>query len=142
MIGHRGTETPRTARKVIIGETREDALTARIIQCAIAVHRELGPGLLESIYESAMAIEMENVGLKFERQVIVPVLYREQLIGDHRIDLVVDNSVIVELKTVERFDRVFEAQILIYLKLTKLKTGLLINFNSRLVTEGIRRFSL
>jgi GxxExxY protein len=141
MIGHRGTETQRAAKKRIVGSLA-DVLTGRIIQCAIEVHRQLGPGLLESIYESAMAIELAENELRFERQVQAPILYREQLLGEHRIDLVVEKAVVVELKSVERFDRVFEAQILTYLKLTGLKTGLLINFNSRLVTEGIRRFSL
>jgi GxxExxY protein len=142
MIGHRGTETQSGKHKSIVDYSRADALTGGIIQCAIEVHRQLGPGLLESIYESAMAIELEQAGLGFQRQVPMSILYRERLIGEHRIDLIVENSVVVELKSVERFDPVFEAQVLTYLKLTKLKTGLLINFNSRLITEGIRRFSL
>jgi GxxExxY protein len=119
-----------------------DQLTQRIIGCAIDVHQELGPGLLESIYESAMAVELDFQKMSFRQQVIVPIQYRERLIGEHRIDLIVENTVVVELKSVERFDRVFEAQILTYLRLTKLKTGLLINFNSRMLHEGIKRFVL
>jgi len=119
-----------------------DQLTQRIIGCAIDVHQELGPGLLESIYESAMAVELEFQKMGFRQQVIVPIQYRGKLIGEHRIDLIVEDAVVVELKSVERFDRVFEAQILTYLRLTKLKTGLLINFNSRLLHEGIKRFAL
>jgi GxxExxY protein len=119
-----------------------DQLTQKIIGCAIDVHQELGPGLLESIYESAMAVELEFQKMVFRQQVIVPIQYRGRIIGEHRIDLIVENAVIVELKSVERFDRVFEAQILTYLRLTKLKTGLLINFNSRLLHEGIKRFVL
>jgi GxxExxY protein len=119
-----------------------DQLTQRIIGCAIDVHQELGPGLLESIYESAMAVELEFQKMAFRQQVIVPVQYPVRLIGDHRIDLIVENAVVVELKSVERFDRVFEAQILTYLKLTNLKTGLLINFNSRMLHEGVKRFVL
>jgi len=98
--------------------------------------------LLESLYESAMAIELEIAELKFQRQVIVPIQYRGRAIGEHRLDLVVETAVVVELKSVERFDPVFEAQILTYLKLTRIRTGLIINFNSRLVHEGIRRFVL
>jgi GxxExxY protein len=119
-----------------------DQLTQRIIGCAIDVHQELGPGLLESIYESAMAVELEFQKMAFRQQVIVPIQYRGRLIGEHRVDLIVENTVVIELKSVERFDRVFEAQILTYLRLTNLKTGLLINFNSRLLHEGIKRFVL
>jgi GxxExxY protein len=119
-----------------------DHLTQKIIGCAIDVHQELGPGLLESIYESAMAVELEYQKLLFQQQVIVPIHYRGKLIGEHRIDLIGENEVIVELKSVERFDRIFEAQILTYLRLTKLKTGLVINFNSRMLHEGVKRFVL
>ena len=119
-----------------------DQLTQRIIGCAIDVHQELGPGLLESVYESAMAIELEFQKMGFRQQVVAPIQYRGRLIGEHRIDLIVENAVVVELKSVERFDRVFEAQILTYLRLTNLKTGLLINFNSRMLHEGVKRFVL
>jgi GxxExxY protein len=119
-----------------------DHLTQKIIGCAIDVHQEFGPGLLESIYESAMAVELEYQKLLFQQQVIVPIHYRGKLIGEHRIDLIGENEVIVELKSVERFDRIFEAQILTYLRLTKLKTGLVINFNSRMLHEGVKRFVL
>jgi GxxExxY protein len=139
---HRGTESQ---SKTDMEENRNvatDPLTEKIIACAIEVHRRIGPGLLESVYESAMAIELEFAGIKFQRQVIVPIQYRDRLIGEHRVDLIVEHAVVVELKSVERFDPVFEAQILTYLRLTNLKTGLLINFNSRLVRDGIRRFVL
>jgi len=119
-----------------------DKLTEKIIGCAIEVHRQLGPGLLESIYESALSIELEAAGITFQRQVGVPVNYRGKLIGEHRVDLIVENSVVVELKSVDRFDPVFEAQILTYLRVTNLKVGLLINFNSRLLRDGVKRFVL
>ena len=119
-----------------------DQLTQRIIGCAIEVHQVLGPGLLESVYESAMAMELEFQKMGFRQQVLVPIQYRGRLIGEHRIDLIVENTVVVELKSVERFDRVFEAQILTYLRLTNLKTGLLINFNSRMLHEVVKRFVL
>jgi len=115
-------------------------LTERIIGCAIEVHRQLGPGLLESAYEAALAIELEEAALRFERQVAHPVSYKGRKIGDYRIDLFVDRQVVVEIKSVERFDPVFEAQILTYLRVTGAKVGLLINFNSRLLKDGIKRF--
>src|SRR5437660_2039983 len=85
-------------------------LTEKIIGCAIEVHRQLGPGLLEGTYEAALAIELEIAGLHFERQSIFPVIYRDKKIGEYRLDLLVENAVIVEIKSVERFDPVFEAQ--------------------------------
>jgi GxxExxY protein len=115
-------------------------LTERIIGCAIEVHRQLGPGLLEGTYEAALAIELESSGLHFARQIIFPVVYKNRTIGEYRVDLIVENSVIVEIKSVERFDPVFEAQVLTYLKVTGKRVGLLINFNSRLVHDGIKRF--
>ncbi len=119
-----------------------DPLTGRIIGCAIEVHRVLGPGLLESSYESALAIEMTDAGLRFERQMVVPVAYKGRAIGEHRLDFLVEDDVILELKSVERFDPVFEAQLLTYLRLTGKHRGLLINFNSRLLKDGIRRYVL
>jgi GxxExxY protein len=119
-----------------------DDLTGRIIGCAIEVHRQLGPGLLESIYESALAVELEFAGIAFKRQVCFPIQYRGKIIGEHRIDLIVENGFVVELKSVERIDPVFEAQILTYLRITKLKIGLLINFNTHLLHHGIKRFAL
>jgi len=121
---------------------QQDKLTEKIIGCAIAVHRELGPGLLESIYESALAIELEDAGIKFCRQMVVPVHYKGRTIGEHRLDLLVDDGVVVEIKSVERHDPVFEAQVLSYLKMAGKHVGLLINFNSKLLKDGIRRFVL
>jgi len=115
-------------------------LTEKIIGCAIKVHKELGAGLLESIYESAMCIEINSSGLKFQRQKLLPVYYKGYRIGEFRVDLVVEEMILVELKSVERFDPVFEAQILSYMKLGGYRLGLLINFNSRLLKTGIRRY--
>ena len=119
-----------------------DKLTERIIGCAIEVHRHLGPGLLEATYEAAFCIELETVGLKFQRQLAVPVVYKGRTIGEYRLDLLVEQAVVVEIKSVERFDPVFEAQVLTYLRVTGKKTGLLINFNSRLLKNGVKRFVL
>lgn len=123
-------------------ETVSKPLTERIIGCAIEVHRQLGPGLLEGTYEAAMCIELTAAGLNYVRQPIFPVVYKEQVIGEYRLDLIVDDTVVVEVKSVERFDPIFEAQVLTYLKVTGKSVGLLINFNSRLVKDGIRRFIL
>jgi GxxExxY protein len=120
----------------------DKAITEKIIGCAIEVHRQLGPGLLEGTYEAAMCIELAAAGLKHVRQPVFPVVYKQQLIGEYRLDLIVENAVVVEIKSVDRFDPIFEAQVLTYLKVTGKRIGLLINFNSRLVKDGIRRFIL
>ena len=123
-------------------ERQLNHLTKRIIGCAIEVHRHLGPGLLESIYESALCIELKLAGLAYERQKPVPVTYKGHALGDHRLDVLVENTVILELKSVERFDPVFEAQILSYLRMTGKPIGLLINFNTRLLKDGIKRYRM
>jgi GxxExxY protein len=120
----------------------EKAITERIIKCAIEVHRQLGPGLLENVYEEALDIECKLDGLSVVRQLIVPVLYRGKTIGEYKPDMLINDLVIAEIKSVERFDPVFEAQVLTYLKITGKRVGLLINFNSRLVKDGIKRFIL
>ena len=119
-----------------------DGITEKIIGCAISVHKQLGPGLLESIYESALNIELNKSGLELERQKRIDVRYDGIIIGKHRLDLLVENKVVVELKSVERFDSVFQAQLLSYLKLGGYPIGLLINFNVKLLKDGIRRFAL
>ena len=121
---------------------QRDPLTEKIIGCAIEVHRQLGPGLLKSTYEAALCVELELAGLKYQRQAVYPISYKDRLIGEHRIDLIVESAVILEIKSVERYDPIFEAQTLTYLKITGLRRGLLINFNSRLLKEGIKRFVL
>ncbi len=119
-----------------------NALTEKVIGCAIEVHRNLGPGLLEGTYESALCIELRDSGLAFERQLAVPVEYKGHTIGEYRLDLVVEDAIIVELKSVERFDPLFEAQVLTYLKVSGKKIGLLMNFNSRFLKDGVKRFIL
>lgn len=117
-------------------------LTEKIIGCAIEVHKELGPGLLEGIYEEALCIELKNSGLQYERQLSYPVMYKGKKLGENPIDLMVEDDVIVELKSVERFVPVFEAQVLTYLRVTGKKVGLLINFNSRFLKDGVKRYIL
>ena len=119
---------------------QDDPLTRKIISCAIEVHKQLGPGLLEKLYQESMVIEMELCGLKVEKNVKVSVDYKGRPIGEYFIDLLVEDAVILELKSVERHDPVFDAQILSYMKLTGKKVGLLINFNSKMFKDGIKRF--
>jgi len=120
----------------------EIAITDEIIGCAIEVHKQLGPGLLEFVYESAMCIELAAAGISFTRQVGIPLYYKDTLISEHRPDLVVANRVIVEIKSVERFDPIHTAQMLTYLRVAGLKTGLVLNFNSALLKQGVRRVLL
>jgi GxxExxY protein len=136
MISHRGTESTEAELE------RINSLTERIIGCGIEVHRQLGPGLLESIYESALCVELELAGLQYQGQVPVSVSYKSQTIGDLRLDLVVENSVVVEIKSVDRIEPLFEAQVLTYLRVSGKRVGLLVNFNSRLLKNGIQRFIL
>ena len=116
------------------------SITGEIISAAIAVHRALGPGLLESTYEACLTHELVQRGLKVERQKELPVRYRGiQLDCGYRIDLLVEDLVIVELKAVERLESIHEAQLLSYLKLSGVKVGLLINFNVEILKQGIKR---
>lgn len=97
---------------------------------------------MEGTYEAALCIEFANVGLTFLKQEMIPVVYKGHLIGEYKPDLIVEDAVVVEVKSVERFDRVIEAQVLTYLKVTGKRIGLLINFNSRLLHDGVKRFVL
>lgn len=118
-------------------------ITECIIGAAIAVHRELGPGLLESSYEACMTLELSRTGLPFERQKMIPLLYRGySLDAAYRVDFLVSNAVIVELKSIERIDAIHVAQVLTYLRLSGCPIGLLINFNEVSVRNGIRRIVL
>ena len=121
--------------------TELNKLTKQIIGAAIEVHRHLGPGLLESTYETCLAYELQQLGLSFERQKALPLVYKEiRLDQGNRIDLLVERKVVVEIKVVEQIAPVHEAQVLSYLKFSKCKTGLLLNFNVKLLKDGIRRF--
>ena len=120
-----------------------DPLSKQVIGCALEVHRALGPGLLESAYEQALLYELSSTGLKVSSQVSMPVAYKDvKLDCGYRLDLLVESSLIVELKSVEQLLPVHDAQLLTYLKLSRLKTGLLINFNVRLLKDGIKRLVL
>ena len=123
--------------------TKNDPLTEKIIGAAIEVHKHLGPGLLESAYEECLCHELALQGIEFRRQQPVPVIYKSrQLDCGFRIDLVVQSELIIEIKAVTKLLPIHEAQLLTYMKLTGVSTGLLINFNVRLLKTGIRRFVL
>jgi len=119
-----------------------DELTYRINGAAIAVHREIGAGLFEGVYENALCIEFERRGLHYERQKRFQAEYQGEPVGQMVADLVVENEIIVELKSVKELLPLHEAQLIAYLKAAKLKTGLLINFNVRLLKSGIKRISV
>ena len=120
-----------------------DPLTQKIIGLAIEVHKELGPGLMESAYEACLCHELLINKLPFQRQVPIPVEYKsEKLESGFRADVIVDEQVLLELKSVEKLAPIHEAQILTYLKLSGIRTGLLLNFNERVLKDGIKRFVL
>jgi GxxExxY protein len=118
-------------------------ITQKIIGCAIQVHKSLGPGLLESAYEECLSYELINNGLNIKRQQPTPVVYKEiKLECGYRIDILVENSVVIELKVVDEFNPVHEAQILTYMKFSKKSLGLLINFNVTTLKDGIKRYKI
>ena len=118
----------------------ENEISQKIIGAAIEVHKQLGPGLLESTYETCLAYELKQLGLDVKQQIALPVVYKEvKLDAGYRIDLLVENKVIVEIKSVDALADIHTAQLLTYLKLKDLKLGLLINFNSVKVIEGLKR---
>ena len=119
---------------------RLDQITRRIIGAAIEVHRHLGSGLLESAYESCLVLELKQLGFEVEQQKPLPVAYKGIVLDcGYRLDLVVDDAVIIELKAVEQMSSIFEAQLLSYLRLTGKKVGLLINFHVPVLKNGIKR---
>jgi GxxExxY protein len=121
-------------------ESREDMLSNEIIGAAIEVHRHLGPGLLESAYEECLCHELGDRKILFERQEPLPIAYKGRTLDcGYRLDLVVEGLVILELKAVDHLEPIHRAQLLTYLKLSKLKLGILINFNVPILTAGIKR---
>ena len=120
-----------------------DDLSNRVIGCAIEVHRHLGPGLLESAYEQCLAHELSRDNITFQLQLAQPVRYKDVLLDcGYRIDVLVENQLIIELKSVEKLLGIHEAQLLTYMKLAEIKIGLLMNFNVIKLKEGIKRFVL
>jgi GxxExxY protein len=121
----------------------EEKICKEITHCAYIVHSRLGPGLLEKIYETCFCHELDKKGIRFQRQVVVPICY-DHIIFDEgvRIDVLVEDCIICELKAVEAVNPVFQAQVFSYLKMTSNHVGFLINFNVPLIKHGIRRFCL
>ncbi len=124
-------------------QEKRDELTERILGCAIAVHKELGPGLLESLYLEALSIELQQAGMQFNRQLELPVVYKGiALNGTLRVDILVENLVVLELKCVETILPLHCSQLLSYMKLGGWKRGLILNFKSATMLEGVKRMVL
>jgi GxxExxY protein len=128
---------PMKVRTALPVET--ETIVRRTIGCAVAVHRALGPGFLERTYQEALCVELRSQVLRYEREKSVMIRYRGEAVGAHRLDLVVEGALIVEVKAVERLDRTHVAQVLAYLKATDLRVGLLLNFSGETLAGGIRR---
>ena len=121
----------------------DDPLSGRIIGAAIAVHKSLGPGLLESVYHECMRIELEELGIPFKSEVPIPIVYRGRtLAARHKLDLIVDERVIVEIKAIDLLAKIHDAQLLTYLRLTSKRLGLLINFSVPFLRDGLKRIVL
>jgi GxxExxY protein len=116
-------------------------LSSQVIKAAIAVHRELGPGLLESVYHSCMLIELRNLGIKAQSEMLLPIVYRGEKVDgqEFRLDLLVEGKIVVELKSVAKVEAVHKKQLLTYLRLADKPLGLLINFNESMLKDGITR---
>lgn len=131
MVHHRGTEDT---------EATENSLTRLVIGTAIQVHRNIGPGLLESVYQECLAEELEHSGIGFVAQRTVPLFYRQKLLRSSlRVDFLVEQKLILEIKSIESIAHIHTAQLLTYLRLSGLRLGLLINFNTVSLRSGIRR---
>ncbi len=140
-MNHQDTKTPR--RKPEPVSSAIDEVARQVVDAAYTVHHELGPGLLESIYEACLARELELRGIPVERQASIPVVYKGvRLPSSLRIDLLVGGCVVVEVKAVDALVGVHTAQILTYLKLSGLRVGFLVNFNVGVIKDGIRRIAL
>ncbi len=137
MLNRQDAKTPREPRQEV------DAVARAIVDSAFRVHSKLGPGLLESVYETCLVHELQKRGLKVQRQLVMPLEYDDLRIDSGlRLDLLVENCVVVEVKAVEGLAPVHRAQVLTYLKLTGYQLGLLINFNVPLIRDGIKRIVL
>jgi GxxExxY protein len=127
---------------LLYGDSDLNVVSEAIIGCAIEVHRVLGPGLLESVYETALCIELKNSALDFKRQVGIPLLYKGELISEHRPDLIIADRIVVEIKSITRFDPIHTAVMLTYLRVAQVRLGLLLNFNTPHMRQGIKRVML
>lgn len=127
--------------KIINIDVVKDELGRVVVDSIFHVHKEFGPGLLESVYEECLAIIFTKRNIPFSRQVLMPIEFEGNIIPNaYKMDFVIDNKIVLELKAVEKILPVHEAQILTYLKLSKIQTGFLVNFNTSLIKDGIKRF--
>jgi GxxExxY protein len=131
----------REAHEADWGDPKRDEVTNRVIGLAIKVHRTVGPGLLEQVYEECLAFELARAGIRFQRQVKLPLIYEEMRFERaYRADLIVEESVLLEIKSIENILPVRESQMLTYLHLSGCHIGLLLNFKTKLLKNGLRRF--
>ncbi len=131
----------RTPVNSAVGSHQKD-LTERVISCVIEVHSVLGPGLLKSLYEEALAQEFSLRGIAYEKQKEVSLKYKGKDIGNHRVDYLIESEVLMELKTVETIDKIYEVQVLTYLRAMNKRVGLLVNFNVERLKDGLRKLTL
>ena len=126
-----------------VSHIANDDISKRVVDCAFHVHKQLGPGLLENAYEECLCILLNKENIPFQRQVQMPLFFENQKIDvGYRVDIIVQDELIIELKSVEKIIPLHHAQLLTYMRLSKISAGLLINFNSKLFKEGIKRFVL
>jgi GxxExxY protein len=124
-------------------ETEINLLSGEILDASISVHREMGPGLLESVYEECLCYELLSRNVKVDRQVFIPIKYKQKVLDANlRLDLLIEDTIIVELKSVEKIMPIHQAQIMTYLKLSNKSIGLLINFNEKLLKNGFKRYRI
>lgn len=117
-------------------------LVRDVIGCCLAVHRELGPGLLEAVYPRAIGVELETRGISFAAEKAVPIRYRGTLLCHHRLDLFIDEKIVLEIKSIDQINPIHIAQVISYLRVTGARVGLLVNFNVPVLKQGIRRVVL
>jgi GxxExxY protein len=135
---HEGHEGERKKEK---SKMKFDELSNKVIGCALEVHKELGPGLLESAYQQCLCYELSNAKIQFTMEKPFPIIYKNiEIDCGYRLDLLIEDKLLIELKSVEKLIPIHEAQILTYMKLSNIHTGLLINFNVLLLKDGIKRF--
>jgi len=120
-------------------DAKTEALATQVVDACFAVHSALGPGFLESVYQRALAVELASRGVPFVREVPVQVRYKDQVVGDGRLDLVADDRIVIECKTVDALHDIHRAQLISYLKATGMKLGFLVNFNTPRIKDGLAR---
>ena len=127
---------------MIVEITKLNKISEKIISCAIEVHKELGPGLLENVYQKALCIELGLNGIKHEAEKFIKVAYKNHEVGIYQADIIVEDKIVIELKSTERDNPLFEAQLLSYMKLGGYQLGLLLNFNKKYLKDGLQRIIL